>query len=490
MMVMVCTHGWLKAFPSAAAIGVGSLLLPQAYGSGIEEVVVTADAPVLPPSLEAEPVEAEPVEAVVEPLDDIKSEPSEPSASPVEDGKDAELEQMRKEREKLAAENALLQERLRRELFDLEAEKQRLALENSLRSERLNAEVAEKRTELDRISLEIEMLSRKSGLESARRKDDIERELASLRAEEERLKLANSIANQKIESRMADMRLQEAEFKIQKAELEMDVARLQTELQRREKVEVLRDLVREEPKYLKEPFSDGILLVSDRRIALNGVIVPYTADLIAERIDYYNNQNTEYPIFIIIDSSPGGSVMAGYKILKAMAGSQAPVYVVVKSFAASMAATITTLAKRSFVYPNAVILHHQIAWLGGGNLTQQRELLDEAQKWWRRLAEPVAAKMGLTLDEFIKRMYVENSDGDWREFGDEAVKLKWADAVVQTIWETSTDKNPDRFGSRPVIRAELDEKVDEAGNPYAVLPRLQPFDHYFLFNRDRYFRLR
>ncbi|BET68820.1 hypothetical protein ASA1KI_37380 [Opitutales bacterium ASA1] len=449
--------------------------------AGIEEVIVTADAPA------AAPGEAEPLVAIA-PAEETVVGASAPS--PAVDAKDPELERMRKEREKLAAENSLAQERLRRELFELEAEKQRLSLSNSLRSERLSAEVAETRTELDRLSLQIESLNRQASLEAARRKDELDRELAALRAEDERLKLANSIANQKVESRMASMRLQEAEFKIQKAELEMDVARLQSELQRREKAEVLRDLVPETPKYSKEPFSDGVLLISDRRIALNGVIVPFTADLVAERIDYFNNQSTEYPIFIVIDSSPGGSVMAGYKILKAMEGSQAPVYVVVKSFAASMAATITTLAERSFVYPNSVILHHQIAWLGGGNLTQQKELLEEAQQWWRRLAQPIAAKMGLSLDEFIKRMYARNSDGDWREFGDEAVKLKWADEVVHTIWETSMDRNPDRFGSRPVFRAELEEKVDSEGNPYAVLPRLQPFDHYFLFNRDRYFRLR
>ena len=50
-------------------------------------------------------------------------------------------------------------------------------------------------------------------------------------------------------------------------------------------------------------------------------------------------------IFIVIDTSPRGSVMAGYRILKAMESSDAPVHVVVKSFAASMAAAITTLGE-------------------------------------------------------------------------------------------------------------------------------------------------
>ncbi len=458
---------------SSGLLGFTLALAPCLPVLAVEEVVVAADAPV-----------ASPTAADLPPVVEVVSE------TPAANAPDPELEAMRKERDKVSAENSLAQERLRRELFSLDSERQRLSLQNSLRSERLNADVAELRTRIDRISLETEAVAKQAAFDAAQRREAIERELAELRAEEERLKVANSIAAQRIEGRMVEMRLQESEFKIQKAELEMEVGRLQTELTRREKSEILRDLVPETREYPLEPFKDGVLLVSDRRIALNGVVVPLLADLVAERIDYFNNQSTEHPIFIVIDSSPGGSVMAGYKILKAMDGSQAPVYVVVKSYAASMAAVITTLAKRSFVYPNTLILHHQIAWMGGGNLTQQREMLDDANQWWRRLSAPVAAKAGLSLDEFIKRMYERNSDGNWREFGDTAKKLGWVSEVVDTIWETSMDKNPDRFGTRPVLRMELAEKVDEEGNPYVVVPRLAPLDYYHLHNPDRYYRLR
>src|SRR5260221_10572633 len=118
---------------------------------------------------------------------------------------------------------------------------------------------------------------------------------------------------------------------------------------------------------------NGVLSISDRRIALNGVITSETANRVTERINYFNNQNKEFPIFIVIDDSPGGSVMAGYKILKTMHSSSAPVYVVVKSYAASMAAAICTLAQRSFAYPNAVILHHPISNGSHGNLAAQRD---------------------------------------------------------------------------------------------------------------------
>lgn len=401
-----------------------------------------------------------------------------------------EIERLRRERDRIAAENALASERLRQELASLEAEKQRLQLENSLRGERLGAEMAETRTRLDKIALETDAINKQVALDSARRRAELDKELAELRAEEERNRVANTIATQKTEARMAELRIQEADFKIRRAELEMEVARLQTELTRREKVDALRDLVPDETQYLKDPYTDGVLRVSDRRIEIRGMIMPALATHVAERIDFFNNQTTEYPIFLVIDSSPGGSVMAGEQIIKAMEGSQAPVYVVLKSYAASMAAVITAVAPRSFAYPNAILVHHQISWLGVGNLTQQREQMRTAEEWWRRLAQPVAAKMGLTLDQFIAEMYKKNSDGDWREFADAAVRLKWVDQIVNTVWETSIDKHPDRHGNGSPLTLALEQKTDERGEPYVVLPRLMPYDCYFLHNPDRYFRLR
>src|SRR5262249_38058956 len=158
-----------------------------------------------------------------------------------------------------------------------------------------------------------------------------------------------------------------------KVDYEAQIAKMNVDLELRDKRDQLNNRVLADVRYTKDPFKNGTLAISDRRIPLNGVITMATADRITERINYFNNQNREFPIFIVIDESPGGSVAAGYKILRTMRGSQAPVYVVVKSFAASMAAGITTLATRSYAYPNAIILHHQLSSGSMGNLTQQKE---------------------------------------------------------------------------------------------------------------------
>jgi ATP-dependent Clp protease protease subunit len=242
------------------------------------------------------------------------------------------------------------------------------------------------------------------------------------------------------------------------------------------------------------------LVLSDRTIGLNGVITQKTADSVADRIAYYNNRDAEAPIFIVIDDCPGGSVMAGYKILKAMNGSTAPVYTVVKSFAASMAACITTLSKKSYAYPNALILHHQLSVGVMGNLTQHRENVKELEEWWKRLADPVAQKMGISREEFIARMYKEASTGDWNEFADDAQKLKWVDVIVEEIEETALLRHPDtvqpqptntptRISGDPMTSAGIVESTDERGKPISLLPRLNPLDAYWLYNPDGYYRM-
>ncbi|HVJ46782.1 MAG TPA: ATP-dependent Clp protease proteolytic subunit, partial [Luteolibacter sp.] len=275
----------------------------------------------------------------------------------------------------------------------------------------------------------------------------------------------------------------------------IETTRLQNDINRIDTIDKRSKYADAKPVYLQKPLrEDGVLVISDRRIALNGMIVPATADYICSRIDYWNNKDRKLPIFIVIDDCPGGSVMAGYRILKSMEASEAPIHVVVKSFAASMAACITTLAEESYCYPNSLILHHQISaqlMFAKLNLTQQKEFYQDSQRWWERLATPVAKKMGITTDEFIKQMYSKSSGGDWSEFGDKAVGLKWVNNVVTGIEETSLTRDPDATTApRPAVVTALEEAVDAEGKPYAFLPRLNPKDVYFLYNPDGYYRVR
>jgi len=404
---------------------------------------------------------------------------------------------LKKQQEQLLLETSIADLQLKKELARTSAEKQRLEMENALSQQKLQTENAGLQSQIDK-------LTRQLALKEAERKARLDADLAEVREKAERLRAANELATAELATRLRDLtqheqelKVRAAELQVQRAEFDNQIAKLNGEIDLRTKRDLWKNRVNRDIQYTKEPFKNGVLTISDRRIALNGPIGLETADHIAERVDYFNNQSPEFPIFIVIDRSPGGSVMAGYKILKAMEGSAAPVYVVVKSFAASMAANIATQAKKSFAYPNAIILHHQILNGSFGNLTAQKENLKDLEEWWKRLAAPVAAKMGISLDDFIKRMYQNRSTGDWEEFGDSACKLKWVDEIAQTVREESYDKNPDAPVAAPAVPAPARgdaqsagaERVDASGRRYMLLPRLEPVDCYYLYNPDNYYRL-
>ena len=382
---------------------------------------------------------------------------------------------------------------------DDKAKKAAALIEIFHKHKQLKKELAELSANIKRLKLENEFLSEKKRSETL--KEDAITAAKRRKTKELQDELDRQVAQAKAHSDLAESRadLAESEFKLKKARWEQKTELLNAEIEALNSAKKRQNFADSKPIRLKKPLQeDGTLVISDRRISLNGPIYSETADYITTRIHYYNNKNKELPIFIVIDDSPGGSVMAGYRILKAMEGSDAPVHVLVKSFAASMAASITTLAEKSYAYPNAIILHHQISssyFFTTMNLTQQKEAYKDSQKWWDKLAGPIAKKMGISTDEFIKRMYKKNSDGDWSEFATEAIKLKWVDHIVKRVQETATIVNPDSIEKDDNDDDDddifsLKEIKDNNGKPCIYLPRLNPMDVYFMYNPDGYYRLR
>ena len=402
---------------------------------------------------------------------------------------------LRIELETASMNNRLADEKRRAQLQLLDNDYQKLTGQNKLQDEQAKARLFKLNEDLARISLE-----NKVAAESSRKG------IAELAAQFDKLKVDNDLKNEKLRSanldndrekaridlEMRKLDLKERQLRYEKLAMDSRMDKLKSDLELRAKKEEWKTQSNTEPVYMDNPFRAGKLVISDRRIALNGPIFFGVSDEITERIHYYNNISSA-PIFLVIDRCPGGSVMEGYRIVKAMQASRAPVYVVVKSFAASMAAVITTLADQSYVYPNAIVLHHQMSTIAWGNMTQLKEQLELAKEWERRLHVPVAKKMGISPEAFRKKMYEKNSDGDWEEFGDKAVEYKWATSVVNEIDETGFTKNPDAVLAYPPSapkpqRFQMVERTDEKGQRYVQLPRLDPCDFYFIYNPDRYYR--
>ena len=337
----------------------------------------------------------------------------------------------------------------------------------------------------------------KSKIDQKLEADRIERQMIAMKRERDRLKLELDLAKAQSSLQKAKNAAKIDESKSEKELLEMAL----TIESAREKME---DRVLGDEDYPLEPFKNGMLRISTRRIELNGPIMSGAADYICQRIHYFNNKSDK-PIFIVIDSCPGGSVIEGFQIVQAMQNSEAPIHVVVKRYAASMAAIITTLSDHSYCYPNAIVLHHQATTVMYGNGRDIKDQVRQLEEISDRLLGPVAAKQGMEVDEFVDLMYKQRTSGDWDVFGEEAVERKWVDHIVTSIREEALRKRPG--GIRiPTIRIRpgsehqeptgyleryevvLPEEVDEKGKRFVRLPRLSPVDAWMIYNPDNYYR--
>ena len=328
---------------------------------------------------------------------------------------------------------------------------------------------AKQASDLEIKKLEVENRIRQLKNEAAGAMDD---------AEKSQLNLKTSIANVKATLASGEKDARRAEFE---ADVKLASAQAAVEYARLEKVGEIARLQKKviettsgKIEYPLEPLAGGVLRISDRRIPFNGIVDETLAKFVCDRIAFYNALDKKAPIFIVIDRSPGGSVMSGYQILQAMESSQAPVYVVVKGYAASMAAIITTMAKQSYVYPQTVVLHHQASTSLSGNQTQLEQQLKWSKIWCERIFVKVANKMGITVDEFVAKMYAAVSTGDWKVLGTEAVKLKWVTHVVDRM----TEEGVNNTAPIPALGA---IKPDGLNGTTALNP-LTPFDIWWIYD--------
>ena len=433
---------------------------PPAQPTGSQDNQAPAAAPALGAKSPA-PAEAQPPA--------MKEQPG-PAPKPEEvSEQEKKKKALEDERSLLAAEYQLLMQRSMSELSKMELEKKNIEVTGALAKAKQDEALAALRAEMERLKTE-------SDLAAARRAKESE----TLRIQAEEASARNAVQMAKL----AEMRGAVEAAKLQR---DTEIAQTKSLLELVDTKRAGKNKVDKDIPYKKNPFENGVLEITDRRIPLNGPIYDGSADEVITRIEFYNNQSTEYPIFIVIDSSPGGSVMSGERILRAMKASKAPIYVVVKSFAASMAACIATLAPHSYIYPNAVMLHHQPSSGIQGNLTQQREQLVIGEEWGHRLMTPVAEKLGLSEKKFVELMYKNNSDGDWMVFGNKAKELKWVDNVAPEARELSvTDIAPAPKPMPSIIR--MEEERDAQGRPFVRVPRLLPCDMWFIYNPDNYYR--
>ena len=376
---------------------------------------------------------------------------------------------------------------------------QDLEAENALNRARLEKKLSTIIAQIEQLRLNRERQRLDKEIEHENVRSLHDKAMLLLNMEQEKLTIELGLAQAKCMKEMEQYHIQLTELD-KKIQLEKGQAQLLEETSHRLKAEIevlqttnTRDkYIQKKPIYLKDPLikQSNTLVLSDRSIELNGVITPWKANYIVDQIHYFNNQNKEYPIFLVIGYSPGGYVTAGYSILQAIEYSTAPVYVVVKSFAASMAALITTLATKSYAYPNATILHHQPAGFFYGNLRATKEAYRQLDKIWKRLGGRVAKKMGISLETFNKKLYEKSMYGDWEEYGDQAKKLKWVDYVINGIQNSAISSLPDsdEYTFEQFIKHYYSANLTKAIEPSAeeiAYNRLAPHDVNYCYRPDQ-----
>ena len=218
-----------------------------------------------------------------------------------------EFPELRKQQEKLTLENGIAEQQVRKTLARLTAEKQKLELENAVSQQKFQAEIAGLQAEVEKLTKQADLLTKGAAIKDAERKARLDAELADAREKLEKAKLTNDLASaelaaktRELTEREQELRVRAADLQVQRTEFDLQVAKLNNDLDLRVKRDLWKNRVNHDIQYTKEPFKDGVLTISDRRIALNGPIWMDTANYIAERIDYFNNQSKEYPIFIVI----------------------------------------------------------------------------------------------------------------------------------------------------------------------------------------------
>lgn len=325
---------------------------------------------------------------------------------------------------------------------------------------------------LSNIDLSNNLRNKRDNLQYEKDIEDLEisKELSDLNRKKRRLDIEHDIEHrlQKNKKQELELEIDFLKLKKEKAELLFDIEKqklnqkselIECEIKLREK-----ELAKQEWAYnnairLPVPIvnienNQLEIVLSDRIIELDGIITYSKADYVAVRLNYYNNQSDIDPIFIVINKSPGGSVMAGLEILANMESSIAPVYVVVRSWAASMAAIFVSRAERSYIYKDAQILHHQVLSFTIGNITQHEEKLKRLHALSKRTELPMLEKINArltklgkndlwTYDTWIKAINSQDMTHDWTAYGDEAYYLGWVDNIVHRIRYTSQVRHPD-----------------------------------------------
>lgn len=171
-----------------------------------------------------------------------------------------------------------------------------------------------------------------------------------------------------------------------------------------------------------------------------------------------NRKSNKDPIYIILDS-PGGSVLAGAKILDYIRASKAPVHCVVDNFAASMAAMILQNCDKRYASPSSVIMFHNASGTFEGEFPQIGSRYAAMKQLVTSMEISVADRIGMPLSKYQARIASE-----WWIIGaKDALKFAIVDQEAEVNMSSTQMKKQrtllDLFGLKLLINSPKDRTV-------------------------------
>jgi len=163
-----------------------------------------------------------------------------------------------------------------------------------------------------------------------------------------------------------------------------------------------------------------IELNESNHLVLRGEVNEISAAKLIHQIS--TSKSNEVLLFI---DSPGGSVLAGLRIINIIENSGKKV-TCIASHAASMAFAILQSCQKRYVLEDTIIMQHVMSYSLNGREPNNFQLANLLHKINVFMDKKQAKRIGLSYEEFRDKVR-----DDWWLFGDDAVKNNAADAVVK-----------------------------------------------------------
>lgn len=126
----------------------------------------------------------------------------------------------------------------------------------------------------------------------------------------------------------------------------------------RDEDEPLEDVVKKEDKFTEDFYYR--VMNKERLLLFYDIVNPCSADMVITKIKAMNILDSKKPIYLEMNS-PGGDVSCGFSVINAIEQSKAPVYTIISGQCCSMAALISVVGRKRFIYYNSYWMQHPLS---------------------------------------------------------------------------------------------------------------------------------